>query len=90
MSKEEILDRWEEYIAELYDDERIRLEISEEQYGFMQDKGTRNAIFILRIFAEGAIEMQEDVYICFVDYSKAFDRVKHKDLMQIMIELDKD
>ena len=34
--------------------------------------------------------MQEDVYLCFIDYSKAFDRVKHKDLMQIMIELDID
>ena len=62
---------------------KIRPEISEEQYGFMIDKGTRNAIYILRILAE-------DVYLCFIDYSKTFDRVKHKNLMQIMIELDID
>ena len=42
---------------------KIRPEISEEQYGVMQDKGTRNAIFILRIVAERAIEMQMDVYV---------------------------
>ena len=49
----------------------------------MQDKGTRNAIYILRILAERAIEMQEDVYLFFIDYSKAFDRVEHKELMNI-------
>ena len=69
---------------------KIRSEISEEQYGFMQDKGTRNAIYILRILAERAIEMQRDVYLCFIDFTKAFDRVKHKDLMQILMELDID
>ena len=58
---------------------KIRRKISEEQYGFMQDKGTRNAIYILRILAERAIEMQEDAYLCFIDYSKAFDKVKHKE-----------
>ena len=38
---------------------KIRPEVSEEQYGFMQDKGTRNAIYILRVLLERAIEMQE-------------------------------
>ena len=56
----------------------------------MQNKGTRNAIYILRTLAERAIEMQKDVYLCFIDYSKAFDRVRHKELIQILMELDID
>ena len=69
---------------------KIGPEMSEEQYGFMQDKGTRNAIYILRTLAERAIEMQRDIFLCFIDYSKPFDRVKHKELMQMLSELDID
>jgi len=45
-------------------------EVAEEQYGFMPDKGTRNAIFLLRILAVKSIQMQKNVYICFLDYVK--------------------
>ena len=69
---------------------KIRPEISEVQYGFMQDKGTRNAIYILRTLEERAIEMQRDIFLCFIDYSKAFDRVKHTELIQMLSELDID
>ena len=31
-----------------------------------------------------------DIHLCFIDYSKAFDRVKHKELMQMLMELDRD
>ena len=57
-------------------------EVAEEQYGFMPDKGTRNAIFLLRILAERSIQMQKNVYICFLDYVKAFDKVQHKTLIE--------
>ena len=63
---------------------KIRREISEEQYGFMQGKGTRNAIYILRMLSERAIEMQRDLFICFIDYEKAFDRVRHEDLIEML------
>ena len=52
--------------------------ISEEQFGFAEDKGTRNAIFMLRMIGERYVEMQRDVYICYIDYVKAFDKVQHK------------
>ena len=29
------------------------------------------------MLTERAIEMQHDVYVCFIDYSKAFDTVQH-------------
>ena len=30
--------------------------------------------------------MQKDLYICFVDYEKAFDKVRHQDLLEILEE----
>ncbi|KAG1682425.1 Craniofacial development protein 2 [Nymphon striatum] len=53
----------------------IEEEISEEQYGFRKDKGTRDAIFNLRVLCDRAIEVQKKIYILFLDYEKAFDRV---------------
>ena len=49
------------------------------------DKGTRNAIFSLKTPMERAIEVQKDMYLCFIDYSKAFDKVKHSDLFDILL-----
>ena len=63
---------------------RIEGVISEEQFGFAEDKGTRNAIFMLQIIGEGYIEMQREVYICYIDYVKAFDEVQHKHLFRIL------
>ena len=48
----------------------------------MEEKGTRNAIFTLRVLAERAVEMQRDLFLCFIDYEKAFDRVLHQKLIE--------
>ena len=40
---------------------RTLQEIAPEQYGFMPDKGIRNAIFVLRIMSEREIEKQKDI-----------------------------
>ena len=63
---------------------KIKHEIAEEQYGFVEGKGTRNAIFVLRMLSERNIEMQRDMYLCFIDYEKAFDRVKHENLINML------
>lgn len=63
---------------------RIRSEVSEEQCGFVEGKGTSNAIFMLRNMAERVIEKQRNLYVCFIDYEKAFDRVRHGDLLEIL------
>ena len=63
---------------------KLKLEIAEEQYGFMKGKGTRNAIFIMRMLTERAIEVQKEVHMCFIDYEKAFNKVKHSDLIEIL------
>ena len=72
---------------------KIHLEIAEEQYGFQPDKSTRNAIFFLRMLSERAIEMQQDLHICFIDYKKAFDCLKHEMVLKKLQEVgidDKD
>ena len=69
---------------------RIDPEIPQEQCGFTEDTGTRNAIFMLRMLSERAIEMQRDVYICFIDYTKAFDKVRHEELLEMLQNLDID
>ena len=54
------------------------------QYVFMPDRGTRNAIFVLRRLVEHPIQKQKDVLTCFIDYSKAFETVKHASLFDIL------
>ncbi|GFO04381.1 endonuclease-reverse transcriptase [Plakobranchus ocellatus] len=68
----------------------IRPEISPKQFGFMPDKGTRNAIFTLSMLMKRCIEMQKDIHLCFIDYSKAFDKVRHVELFRILEKLDID
>ena len=48
----------------------------------MEDAGTRNAIFVLRVITERAVEM------CFIDYAKAFDKVRHPELFEDPDKLD--
>ena len=67
---------------------RTKGEISEEQFGFLPAKGTRNAIFTLRMITGRYVEMQKDVHICFIDNANAFDKVQHVTLLEILQELD--
>ena len=69
---------------------RTLSEILEVQYSFMPDRGTRNAIFVLRRLVERMIEKQKYVYVCFIDYRKAFDTVKHEPLIELLQSLDID
>src|SRR5688572_2478125 len=52
-----------------------------DQFGFRKGRGTRDAIGSLRVLAERSLEHGQEVYICFVDYEKAFDRVDWRKLM---------
>ena len=69
---------------------RIRQEVGREQFGFMEGKGTANAIFVLRMISERSIEMQKDLYVCFIDYEKAFDTVKHGEIVKMLEDIGVD
>ena len=62
----------------------IEQHLSDSQMGFRKGKGTRDAIFQLRSLCERSLQMGQDVYICFIDYQKAFDRVNHDKLVELM------
>ena len=65
---------------------KIQIDSDKEQFGFKSGKGTRNAIFSLRVLLERAIEKQKNVFMCFVDFQKAFDTIRHEDLMDMLKE----
>ena len=53
-------------------------------------KCTRNENFLIRPLSEKAIEKQTDLYICFLDYTKAFNRVIHGKIIKLLQRLDTD
>ena len=54
---------------------RQRVVINDMQCGFMQGRGTTDAIFILRQLQEKHLVAGEHLYLAFIDLEKAFDRV---------------
>src|SRR6476661_4071843 len=58
--------------------------IGKTQFGFRKGRGTREAIAAMRIMCERSLEFGNDLFICFVDYEKAFDRLKWTKLMEIL------
>ncbi|VEN52761.1 unnamed protein product [Callosobruchus maculatus] len=65
----------------------IGWQISQAQAGFVKGRGTREQILNLRQIIEKAREHYFPVFICFVDYSKAFDNVKWPKLWEILISI---
>ena len=60
---------------------KLKEKIAEEQAGFISEKGTRNKIMNLKLIIEKYRVYNKAVYICFIDYRKAFDTVSHKQAM---------
>ena len=54
------------------------------QFGFLKKTGTREAIFTLRMLGERYLQIQRDVYLYFIDYEKAFDKVQHEGIIQAL------
>ena len=50
------------------------------QAGFRKDSGTRYNFFKLRMIIQKCREFSKDLYMCFIDCSKAFDYVSHSQL----------
>ena len=59
-------------------------EAGKTQSGFKKGMGTREGIFNLRIITEKMLEKHKKVYMCYIDYKKAFDRVYHALLMEVL------
>ena len=55
-------------------------ELPDVQAEFRKGRGTRDQIANIRWIIEKAIEFQKNIYFCFIDYAKAYDRVDHNKL----------
>ena len=62
-------------------------ELPDVQAGFRKDRGTRDQIANIHLIIEKAGEFQKNIYICFIDYSKAVDCVDHHKLWKILKEM---
>ena len=72
--------------------------LSDVRYGFMPERGTRHKIVhiialeygIIRRYTNIVYYYYNKVYVCLINYSKAFDTVKHESLIQVLQSLDVD
>lgn len=58
--------------------------ISDEQFGFRGGMGTREALFCMRTLLQKSVEFRKNIYVCFIDFEKAFDNVPHTQLFQCL------
>lgn len=63
---------------------KIEAQLGQDQFGFRRGRGTRDAIGAMRLLSERFLEANKQLYVCFIDYEKAFDRVDWKKLLEIM------
>lgn len=57
--------------------QKVRHEnVSENQFGFMQERSTMGAIYILRRLIERLREKKRDLYMVFIDLEKAYDMIE--------------
>ena len=61
--------------------------LDESQFGFRQGFGTRKAILATNVLFQKCTDQRKDVFACFLDYEKAFDRIKHEEMIRILKEL---
>ena len=55
--------------------------------GFVEAKGTREQIVNIRIIIEKCRHQNMPLYVCFIDYAKAFDCVTHRNLWDTMEQM---
>ena len=62
-------------------------ELPDVQAGFRKGRGTRDQIADICWIIKKAREFQKNIYLCFIDYAKAFDCVGHNKLWKILQEM---
>ena len=67
--------------------QKIENEISKLQSGFMAGEGIREGSFDLRMICKRYSEVNQNVYACFMDYEKAFDRVNHEKIIKCLNDI---
>lgn len=63
---------------------RADSELRREHGGFSMGRTTTEQTFLLRNIIEQVVEWTSSLYLCFVDYEKAFDNINRDILWKIM------
>ena len=58
--------------------------MTDTQFGFRGGFGTRDALFTIQVLVQRCQDMDKDVFLCFIDYEKAFDRVRHQPMLVLL------
>ena len=65
----------------------MNCELPDVQAGYRKGRRTRDQIANIRWIFEKAREFQKNIYVCFLDYAKAFDCVDRNKLWKILKEM---
>ena len=65
----------------------MNCELPDVQAGFRKGRGTRDQIANICWIIKKAREFHKSIYLCFIDYAKAFDYVDHNKLWKILKEM---
>ena len=67
--------------------EYVNYKLPDSQAGFRKGRGTRDQIANILWIIKKAREFQKNIYLCFIDYAKAFDCVDRNKLWKIPQEI---
>ena len=92
--KQMLINKWKQKRAQLENtilqarlQQYVNRELPDVQAGFRKGRGARDQITNIHWIMEKAREFQKSIYICFIDYAKAFDSVDHNKLRKILKEM---
>lgn len=66
---------------------RCEESIGRSQFGFRNGFDTWEAMFSTQVLIQRCRDVNVDVYVCFVDYEKAFDTIQHEKMVNILEEI---
>ena len=66
----------------------MNCELLDVQDRFRKGRGTRDQIANIHCIIERWRKFQKNIYLCFIDYAKAFDYVDHNKLWKILQEME--
>ena len=66
----------------------VNCELPDVQACFRKGRGTRDQIASIFWIIKKAREFQKNIYLCFIDYAKAFDCMDHNKLWKILKEME--
>ena len=66
----------------------VNCELPDVQAGFRKGRESRDQIVNIHWIIEKSREFKENIYLCFIDYTKVFGCVDHKKLWKILKEIE--